>query len=165
MKPNVEIAKASPLWRSLAGVDGLVRRAIKASIEAAGTTILDGAEVGVQLAEDAEVRALNARWRGIDKATNVLSFPAANPDQIASAPMLGDIVMAFETVEREAAEEHKTLADHTAHLVVHGFLHLLGFDHQVAAEADRMEALEASILARLGIANPYASADPLDVAP
>jgi probable rRNA maturation factor len=165
MKPNVEIAKASPLWRSPPGVDGLVRRAIKASLDVAGTTILDGAEVGVQLADDAAVRALNARWRGVDKATNVLSFPAASPDQIASAPMLGDIVIAFETVEREAAEEGKTLADHTAHLVVHGFLHLLGFDHQVAAEADRMEALEASILARLGIANPYASADPLDVAP
>ncbi len=162
MKPKVEITKASPLWRSLPGIDRLARRAIDASLEATGTGILDGAEVGVQLADDAQVRALNARWRGVDGATNVLSFPAAGADQIAAAPMLGDIVMAFETVEREAAEENKTLADHTAHLVVHGFLHLLGFDHQVAAEADRMEALEATILARLGIANPYAATDPVD---
>ena len=162
MKPKVEIMKSSPLWRALPGVERLARGAIGASLKAAGTQIADGAEVSVQLADDTQIRALNARWRGVDKATNVLSFPAATPAQIAAAPLLGDIVMAFETVEREAREEGKTLADHVVHLVAHGFLHLLGFDHQDPSEADRMEALETDILARLGIANPYASTDPLD---
>jgi probable rRNA maturation factor len=162
MKPRVAIAKASPLWRTLPGFDRLARRAIEASLAATATTIFDGAEVGVQLADDAQVRALNARWRGIDKPTNVLSFPAANPAQIATAPMLGDIVMGFETVDREAADEGKTLADHAVHLVVHGFLHLLGFDHQTAAEAERMEAMETAILARLRIADPYAATVPVD---
>jgi probable rRNA maturation factor len=91
----------------------------------------------------------------------VLSFPASQPSKIAEAPMLGDIVVAFETAEREAREEGKTLADHAGHLVAHGFLHLLGFDHQIAAEAERMEALEISIMAKLGIADPYASTVPV----
>ncbi|MGA2791923.1 MAG: rRNA maturation RNase YbeY, partial [Roseiarcus sp.] len=106
---------------------------------------------------DAVIRALNERWRGAAKPTNVLSFPAAAPGKIAAAPLLGDIVVAFETAEREAVEERKTFADHVAHLIVHGFLHLLGFDHQSAGEADRMEALEIGALARLGIADPYVS--------
>ena len=162
MKPNVEIVESSPLWRALPGIEKLARRAIEASIKASRARILDGAEVSVQLADDAQIRALNARWRGVDKPTNVLSFAASTPAKIAAAPMLGDIVMAFETAEREAVEEGKTLSDHAVHLVVHGFLHLLGFDHQIAAEADRMEALETGILAKLGIADPYAATVPLD---
>jgi len=165
MKPHIEIADASPLWRSLPQVDALVRRAIEASLEASGATIRDGAEVSVQLADDAEVRALNARWRKIDRSTNVLSFPAVSPDRIAATPMLGDIVMAFETVEREAADENKSLGDHVSHLAVHGFLHLVGYDHEIEADAERMEALETSILAKLGIADPYAATDRADVAP
>jgi probable rRNA maturation factor len=162
MKPNVEIARASPLWRALPGSEKLARRAVDASLAVTGMQIRDGAELSLQLVDDARIRALNAHWRGIDKATNVLSFPAAAPAEIACAPLLGDIVIAFETVEREAAQERKSLADHTVHLIVHGFLHLLGFDHESAAEADRMEAVETAILARLEIANPYASTDPVD---
>jgi probable rRNA maturation factor len=165
MKPNVEIAEASPLWRSLPGVDELIRRAIEAALEATAATILDGAELSVQLVDDAEIRALNARWRGLDKATNVLSFPAVGAERIAAAPMLGDIVMAFETIAREAAGEGTSLADHTSHLAVHGFLHLIGHDHQDEAEAERMEALETKILAKLGIADPYAAADAAGVVP
>jgi probable rRNA maturation factor len=162
MKPNVEIAESTPLWRNLPGIEKLTERAIAASLEASGIAILEGAEISVQLADDAQIRALNAQWRGVDKPTNVLSFPAAPSGKIARAPLLGDIVLSFETAEREAAEEGKSLADHCAHLVVHGFLHLLGFDHEDAAEADRMEALETGILARLGIADPYALTVPLD---
>jgi probable rRNA maturation factor len=162
MKPSIEIVELSPLWRTLPGFEGLARRAIEASLEESGIRIADGAEVSVQLADDAQIRALNAKWRGIDKTTNVLSFPASAPAKIAAAALLGDIVLAFETAEREAAEESKLLADHMVHLVVHGFLHLLGFDHQIAADADRMEALETRIMAKLGIADPYASTVPLD---
>ena len=162
MKPKIEIARTSPLWRALPGVEKLARRAIGASLTASGARILDGAEVSVQLADDAQIRALNAQWRSLDKPTNVLSFPAASPLKIDAAPMLGDIVVAFETAEREAAEEGKTLADHAAHLIVHGFLHLLGYDHQIAAEANQMEMLETRILAKLGIADPYAATIPMD---
>jgi probable rRNA maturation factor len=162
MSLNVEVTKTSPLWRALPGVDGLARRALGVSLLASGAGVLDGAEVSIRLADDAQVRALNARWRGIDKPTNVLSFPAVAAEKIAGAPLLGDIVLAFETAQREAAGENKALADHVVHLTVHGFLHLLGFDHQIADEADRMEALEASILAELGIENPYALTIPVD---
>jgi probable rRNA maturation factor len=162
MTPNVEIAESSPLWRGLPEIEKLTERAIAASLAASGIGILEGAEISVQLADDAQIRALNAQWRGVDKPTNVLSFPAAPNGKIAVAPLLGDIVLSFETAEREAAEEGKSLADHCVHLVVHGFLHLLGFDHERAAEADRMEALETDILAKLGIADPYALTVPLD---
>ena len=163
MKPNVEIAELSPLWRGLPEIEKMTERAIDASLAVSGIGLLDGAEISVQLVDDAQIRALNAQWRGVDKATNVLSFPAAPAGKVAVAPLLGDIVLSFETAEREAAEEGKTLADHCVHLIVHGFLHLLGFDHEDAAEADRMEALETEILAKLGIADPYALTIPLGV--
>ena len=162
MKPQVDIVMASPRWRAAPGVARPIRRAIAAALVGAQTAIQDGAEVSVQLADDATVRALNARWRGVDRTTNVLSFPAAAPALVGSSPMLGDIVLAFETAEREALIESKSLPGHATHLVVHGFLHLLGFDHQIAAEADRMEALETLVLARLGIADPYAVSEPVD---
>jgi probable rRNA maturation factor len=162
MRASVEITRLSPAWQALPSAEALILRAVEASLAASAARIRDGAEVGVQLADDAHVRALNLQWRAIDKPTNVLSFPAVEGDRIASAPMLGDIVLAFETVEREADEEGNSFADHVAHLIVHGFLHLLGFDHQTAAEADRMEAMETRILAKLGIADPYASTIPSD---
>jgi probable rRNA maturation factor len=156
MTPKVELIESSRRWRASPGIGKLVRRAVKAGLQASGARILEGAEVSVLLADDREIAALNERWRGLAKPTNVLSFPAAAPERVAASPLLGDIVVAFETAEREAAEEGKTFPDHVAHLVVHGFLHLLGFDHQSAGEGDRMEALETSALARLGIADPYA---------
>jgi probable rRNA maturation factor len=162
MNPNVEIVVSSPLWRSAPEIEKLAERAIGVSLAASGVRVLDGAEISVRLADDAEIRALNAQWRGVDKPTNVLSFPAAPAAKIAAAPLLGDIVLAFETAEREAADEGKGFPDHCVHLIVHGFLHLLGLDHQEAAEADRMEGLETDILAKLGIADPYAQTIPLD---
>lgn len=102
------------------------------------------------LTDDDEVRQLNARWRGQDKPTNVLSFPAGD------AVLLGDVVLAFETVEREAAAQGKRFGDHLSHLVVHGALHLIGYDHVKAGDAAAMEALERRVLAGLGIADPYA---------
>jgi probable rRNA maturation factor len=110
------------------------------------------ADVSIALSSDAEVAALNAQYRGKPKPTNVLSFPAG-----AGAPkdFLGDIILAAETVRREADDQATPFAHHVQHLVVHGILHLLGFDHETAADAERMEALEIGILAGLSISNPY----------
>ena len=109
-------------------------------------------EVAVLLTHDAAVRDLNARFRGKDQPTNVLSFPApANPEGL-----LGDVAVAYETCAREAAEQGKSLADHLQHLVAHGVLHLVGYDHDVDADAEIMEALERRVLAALGVADPYA---------
>ena len=113
------------------------------------------------LTDDATIRAMNAQWRGIDKPTNVLSFPAGESLRARSAH-LGDIAIACETVAREAAAENKAFLDHLAHLAVHGYLHLIGFDHETDPEAERMEHLETRILAGLGIADPYADRPPAD---
>lgn len=112
-------------------------------------------ELSIRIVDAAEGRALNARYRGRDYATNVLSFPVELPPGIRS-PLIGDLVIAAPVVAREAAEQGKRARDHYAHLTVHGVLHLLGFDHVDPAEAERMEALETRILAGLGIADPYA---------
>ncbi|HEX5455552.1 MAG TPA: rRNA maturation RNase YbeY [Stellaceae bacterium] len=114
--------------------------------------------VGIILTDDAEQRRLNRDYRGQDKSTNVLSFALANPGDPLAPGMpvvLGDVVLAFETVAREAAEQGKSLADHLRHLVVHGVLHLVGFDHENAAEAAIMEDREVAILRRLGVPDPY----------
>ena len=108
------------------------------------------------LADDAALRVLNSRWRGVDKPTNVLAFPSAPSERIGDFPTLGDIALAFETLAREAEDLDLPLADHYRHLVAHGFLHLIGYDHETDIEAQRMEALEIRILARLGAGNPYA---------
>jgi probable rRNA maturation factor len=159
MAPKVEFVETSRRWRNVLSARKLARDAIVAATEASGARLARGAELTVHLLCDDEVRALNAQWRAKDSATNVLSFPAAAPDQISRARLLGDILLAFETVEREAQAEDKTFADHYRHLVVHGFLHLLGYDHVATPDAEAMEALETRTLARLGIADPYASSE------
>ncbi|MBB4211098.1 putative rRNA maturation factor [Rhodothalassium salexigens DSM 2132] len=115
-------------------------------------------------ADDATVRPLNAAWRGKDRATNVLSFPADDALPDGSETCVGDIVLARETIAREATEQGKTLADHTVHLILHGLLHLAGFDHESDAEAAVMEALERAGLAAVGIADPYAPPAAVDTA-
>ena len=117
-------------------------------------------EIAVLLTDDATIRAMNAQWRGIDKPTNVLSFPAGKSTVAADTAPLGDIAIACETVAREAATENKAFLDHLAHLSIHGYLHLIGFDHETDSEAERMEHLETRILASLGIADPYADRTP-----
>ncbi|WFU09332.1 rRNA maturation RNase YbeY [Rhizobium sp. CB3090] len=119
-------------------------------------------ELSLVFTDDASIREINAEWREQDKATNVLSFPAfplvpgGKP-----GPMLGDIIIAKETVEREAVELEKSFNDHLTHLMVHGFLHLFGYDHMNNSEAERMEGLETRILAGLGLSDPYAGQDPI----
>jgi|SRR5271170_1513010 len=155
MTLEIDIERVSPLWAALPGVEALAERVLRAAASSGGVALRDGAEVSVRLVDDNDIRALNARWRGLDEPTNVLSFPAAQPGGLAGSPLLGDIVLAYETAEREAREQGVALRDHVAHLIVHGFLHLLGFDHRDAEKAERMEALEIRILEEVGLANPY----------
>lgn len=141
--------------------DALAERAAQAAIARTphGELLSSDAavEVSFRLTSDDDVRTLNAQYRHKDKATNVLSFPAFPETKSGPLPpLLGDIVLAAETVAGEAALEGKPLENHISHLVVHGLLHLLGYDHETEAEADEMEATERRILARLAIPDPYA---------
>jgi probable rRNA maturation factor len=123
------------------------------------------AEIAIVLTDDSAVRTLNRDWRGVDGPTNVLSFPAqrrppaTRPAMPEPPVLLGDIVIAFETTMREACSESKPFEHHLAHLAVHGFLHLLGQDHDNDSDAEAMEGTERAILARLGIPDPYAASD------
>ena len=155
-------------WDSSRSWEKLVRRAAEAAIaESAFPQLATGdrpVELSVRLAGDEEVRALNAAWRDRDKATNVLSFPLAETadfedTNVAGAELLlGDIVLARGVCEAEAADKGVSVEDHATHLVVHGTLHLLGYDHHDDDEAADMEAREVRALSRLGIANPYEEA-------
>jgi probable rRNA maturation factor len=159
--PVVEVVIESDAWLRLPDADAIVRRAIASAAAPSIMANRRGAEVSVLLCDDEAIASLNARWRGEERPTNVLSFPAQPLPQVVPgvrAP-LGDIAVAYETVARESREEGKPVADHLSHLVVHGFLHLLGYDHQMDGEAERMERLEREILAHLGIADPYAPRD------
>jgi probable rRNA maturation factor len=147
---HLEIEIGSPLWLSEAQAEACVRDGIAAAVK----RVSGEGEVSVLLADDAAVRTLNREWRGIDKPTNVLSFPAAR-QPCGSPPLLGDIAIAYETLAREADEEGKPFLHHLAHLVVHGYLHLMGYDHQTDSEAEAMEALERDIVRSLRIPDPY----------
>jgi probable rRNA maturation factor len=151
---GVEVVRHDEAWGQARISDDLLERAAKAAFAAAPPKQQGDYDIALVLTGDAEMRALNRHWRGKDAATNVLSFPA---DEDVSEPgFLGDVVLAFETVQRESRGQDISLEDHVAHLVVHGVLHLIGFDHESDAGADRMEAIERQALASLGIADPYA---------
>jgi probable rRNA maturation factor len=170
MKVSLDISVPSRLWRGLPRARAIARETIAAAAEAGAALRMErpaerasfqtqrGVEVSLCLADDAALRALNSRWRGVDKPTNVLSFPSAPPGDPCDILTLGDIALAYETLAREAEDLGVPLADHYRHLLAHGFLHLIGYDHETDAEAERMEALETRILARLGAADPYARA-------
>ena len=142
-------------WDSSTDWPALAERAVRAAVAHSDYADLADTEVSVKYTSDAEVRALNAAWRGKDKATNVLSFPMAETPE--NAPMLGDIVLASGVCAREAAEKKVAIETHATHLVVHGTLHLLGYDHETGDDdAEEMEEIERKALASLGIADPYA---------
>ena len=141
-------------WGRLEDAEALARKAAEAAL--AVTYEAEGDfEASVMLTDDARIQELNRTWRGKDKPTNVLSFPAPEQPGATGPRHLGDIALAYETLVRESEEESKELAHHFAHLIVHGVLHLLGYDHEVEAEAEIMEGLEVKALATLGIADPY----------
>jgi probable rRNA maturation factor len=148
---RLEIAMAPAAAAAPPETRDVIARAIRAAEAAAGN--LDGT-LGVLVEDDAGIRELNRQWRGIDEPTNVLSFPAAAIPCLAPRH-LGDIAISYESVIREAETEARPFAHHLAHLAVHGFLHLLGYDHQSDIAAEKMEGLERKILARLGIPDPY----------
>ena len=148
-------------WESLAtrAATAALSRTPHAELATGPATV----EISVRLTDDAEVQTLNAQYRQKDKPTNVLSFPMVQADLLDTIGqnsddgevLLGDIVLAYETCAREAAEKGISLTDHATHLIVHGTLHLLGYDHMVGMEAEAMEAIEIDALAALGLANPY----------
>jgi probable rRNA maturation factor len=163
-RAKVALAVATPGW--LAAIDDLERRCrciVRATLAlATDVAWLRGGEISILLADDGEIRRLNAQYRELDRSTNVLSFPNLDLDRgkAAGAPppgpvLLGDIAMSFERLSEEAAGQDKPVLDHFAHLLVHGTLHLLGYDHQSDQQADLMEGLEAMVLDRLGMAAPY----------
>jgi probable rRNA maturation factor len=156
---QIDIQTQSPLWDAQPLAAQTVREAIGASASALST---GGGEVSIVLTDDSAIRALNRDWRGMDKPTNVLSFPASGQTAGGDARLLGDIIIAYETLERECDDESRTFLHHLAHLTVHGFLHLIGYDHQTDRQAEEMEGLESRIMTRLNLPDPYLSRDPGD---
>jgi probable rRNA maturation factor len=163
--PMTEVLVVADGWQNEPDADAVIQRAIAAAAVTVDADVCD-AELAVMLTDDPGIRTLNSNWRGIDKPTNVLSFPALQAEgqrKPGDAPrMLGDIAIAYETMRREADEEGKPFDHHLSHLAVHGFLHLIGYDHENDADAEEMEALETEILAQLGIPDPYADRERMD---
>jgi probable rRNA maturation factor len=154
---SIEVSVDCDAWLAACpNAEALAATAARVALAAIRSEASAPAILGVILTDDAEQRRLNRAYRGIDAPTNVLSFALGDSTAPAGAPvLLGDVVLALTTIAREAREQQKKLADHLAHLVVHGVLHLLGFDHQGEAEAAVMEAREVEILKSLEIPDPY----------
>lgn len=149
---SIDIAVLHDAWLALGDLDGLIAKASNAAVREAGDQSLAESELSIVLCDDVFIRGLNAQWRGKDRATNVLSFPV---DATARGKALGDVVVAWETCSEEAAALGQADTDYLMHLLVHGVLHLLGYDHENDDDAATMEAAETRILAGLGIDSPY----------
>jgi probable rRNA maturation factor len=147
---KIEVLVKSDRWKESDAAAAIARRAIAT---AAAMLATPRGELAVVLTDDAAIRSLNRDWRGVDSATNVLSFPTGRAG--GDSPLIGDIVLAHQTVARQARAEGKPFAHHVAHLAVHGFLHLLGYDHVRSKDAETMERLERNVLRRLAIPDPY----------
>lgn len=149
----IDVRISEERWSSVSDVDALAARAIGG----ASTRVEQGGEAAILFTNDAEMRSLNKRWRGLDKPTDVLSFPADDPEAPGEAKYLGDIALGYETAMADAQKMGRSADAHISHLLVHGFLHLLGYDHIESEDAVVMERLEAEILGGLGWPDPYAS--------
>jgi probable rRNA maturation factor len=152
---DVDIVLEDEDWPDPAQTEAVIRGAAEALARHAGMRGMAASAACVALSSDAQVQVLNAGYRGMDKPTNVLSFPAPASPVAQPVRLLGDVALARETVQREAGERGISVSDHLAHLTIHGLLHLLGYDHETDDEAIAMERLETEILAGLGIADPY----------
>jgi probable rRNA maturation factor len=151
--PSIDIQTQSPLWQQQPQAEATLRAAIEA---AAAELSTPPGEVSIVLTDDSAMRALNRDWRSSDKPTNVLSFAAV---PAARAAFLGDIVIAYETLQRECEDEQREFLHHLAHLAVHGFLHLLGYDHHTDRQAEEMEGLESRIMRSMKMPDPYLARD------
>ena len=150
---NLDISIDDREWRAVPGLRGLARKAVSAVLPD------DDVAIGLLFTSDARIAEINALWRGKASPTNVLSFPvsAATPVPAGEPRPLGDVALAYGVISREALAQKKPISHHVTHLIVHGVLHLLGYDHENDDEAGAMEAREIMILAELGMENPYAS--------
>lgn len=158
MNPHIDIAIEAGDWPAEARLEEIVRRAVSATLEAGELACAASSELSVLCTDDDAMRVLNRQWRNKDAPTNVLSFPGR---EIAAGeragPVLGDIALASETIHHEAALEGKPFEHHLTHMIVHGLLHLFGYDHGDDAQARVMENLERAALANLGLDDPYAA--------
>lgn len=154
--PHVDIEVQSPLWNA----QPLAFQTVRSAIDTAARTLSTAeGEVSIVLTDDSAITKLNCDWRGIDKPTNVLSFPTSDRKAGQGETMFGDIVIAYETLERESRDENRAFLHHLAHLTVHGFLHLIGYDHETDAQAEEMEGLESKIMTRMNMPDPYVARD------
>ena len=150
---TIDLRIADARWRELGDCDHFAAHVLGMAAVRQG----EAGEVAILLTDDAEMRALNKQWRGLDKATDVLSFPGEGPEIPGQPQYLGDIAVGYETARRDADAMRRPFEAHMAHLLIHGFLHLLGYDHIEAEDAKVMEPLEAELLAGLGWPDPYAT--------
>ncbi|MBL6931506.1 MAG: rRNA maturation RNase YbeY [Rhodospirillales bacterium] len=159
---EIDVSIADDGWTSaLDDIQDQCRNAASAAFDIAAPADLENAEVSILLTDDAQLHDLNKKYRGKDKPTNVLSFASMDEGKVFSCGpvLLGDVIIAFGVSLGESQSEGKSLGDHLSHLVIHGMLHLLGHDHEIAEEAEKMENLEIQILAGLGINDPYKETD------
>jgi probable rRNA maturation factor len=155
--PKIDIQTQSTLWEAQPMAAQTVHNAVMAAASELSTA---GGEVSIVLTDDSAIARLNRDWRGIDKPTNVLSFPASDQKASGGTRLLGDIIIAYQTLERECEDENRIFLHHLAHLAIHGFLHLNGYDHQNDTQADEMETLERKIMLRLNMPDPYLAREP-----
>jgi probable rRNA maturation factor len=156
MNVTVDISNEFDRWPlGIPDLETFTTQAIAAALAGSKVALQDYVEVSIVYCDDAFIHDLNKQWRHKDMPTNVLSFPLASGPALAATPMLGDIIISCETVIREAKDEGKAFADHLTHMLVHGALHLAGYDHEIDAEAEAMEALERVVLSQLGVGDPY----------
>lgn len=149
----IDLRIADPRWDALGDVDALAAQ----TLSHAATIVKEAGEISVLMTADSEMRALNRQWRQLDKPTDVLSFPSGGSEMPGQPRQLGDIALGYETALRDAQTMNRPFEAHVSHLLVHGFLHLVGYDHIEPKDAAVMEPLEARILAGLGWPDPYAS--------